>query len=177
MWHPPTQQRPEGRSTSIPLIIKCLTTDEKSQTFGFKASSIALWSGQQTVDHTQQFPKFCSTQRTSRLVVVVSTCQQNPFSTDGNTKFRWPSLAASSSSHGQSFFTHQQGQNGFSLATSHWVRAHLEETTKTQTQDQTPQCQMTTMTTSLPSPVNKPQPSSSQTCDRCSPALWGLLVL
>ena len=33
----------------------------------------------------------------------------------------------------------------------------MEATARTQTQDQTPQYQMTTMTTSLPSPVNKLQ--------------------
>ena len=44
----------------------------------------------------------------------------------------------------------------------------MEETTKTQTQEQTPQHQMTTMRTSHPSPVNKPQTSRPQTFDRCS---------
>ena len=52
-------------------------------------------------------------------------------------------------------------------------RLKEEMTVRTQTQNQTPQYQMPTITTSLPSPVNKPQPSRPQTCDRCSIALLG----
>ena len=52
-------------------------------------------------------------------------------------------------------------------------RLKEEMTARTQTQDQKPQYQMPTMTTSLLSPVNKPQPSRPQTCDRCSIAPLG----
>ena len=45
-----------------------------------------------------------------------------------------------------------------------------EETTMTQTQGQTPQYHMMTL---LPSPANRLQPSSSQTCDRCPRAPLG----
>ena len=57
----PTQQ-PEGTQDKQPLIVKGLTTDEKFETFQLKASSIALWSGQRTVDeHIASFARQQST--------------------------------------------------------------------------------------------------------------------
>ena len=49
----------------------------------------------------------------------------------------------------------------------------MKKRTMTQTQEQTPQYLLMTTRASLPSPANKLQPSSSQTCDRCSPAPLG----
>ena len=71
-------------------IVKSRITDEKSRTFGLKASYITPWSGQRTVDHTQQSPEPYNTQRTLQCAATVSESQLNPFSTDGSTKFKWP---------------------------------------------------------------------------------------
>ena len=49
----------------------------------------------------------------------------------------------------------------------------MEETTKTQTQGQTPQNQMMRKKRSLPSPANRLQSSSAQTFDRCARAPLG----
>ena len=90
MWHPPTQQRPERTQHKQPLTVKSHTTEEKFRTFGPKVSSIALWFGQQSVDHTQQLPEPYNTQQTLQRAATVRKSKPNPSSTDGRTKFNWP---------------------------------------------------------------------------------------
>ena len=67
-------------------IVKSCTTDKKYQTFWLRASSIALWFGQRTVDNTQQSPEPCNTQQTT--AATVSKGQPNASITDGSTKFK-----------------------------------------------------------------------------------------
>ena len=72
------QKQPQHRQ---PLIVKSHTTDEKFQTFEFKASSAAPWLGQQTVAHTHQSPEPYNVQQTlqrfTQRSANVSQCQQH----------------------------------------------------------------------------------------------------
>ena len=54
VWRPPMQQQPEVMQHRRFLIVKSHITDIKLQTFEFKASYVAPWFGQQTVDHTHK---------------------------------------------------------------------------------------------------------------------------
>ena len=85
------QQQPEETQRKLLLIAKPHTTEEKSQTYGLKASSIVPWFGQQMASHTQQSPAFDSTQQTSHRAATDSKCQQKPSRADGNTKSQLPS--------------------------------------------------------------------------------------
>ena len=60
----------------------------RGATFEFKASSIASWFGQQTVDNTHPNPTI---QQTLQHAATFSKCQPKPSGTDGNTKFKQPS--------------------------------------------------------------------------------------
>ena len=82
MWRPPMQQQqPEEMQHKQPLTVNFHITDQKFQIFGFKASSIVLWFGHQTVARTQQ-------SQTLKRAVMVNKCQQNHLSTDGSMKFK-----------------------------------------------------------------------------------------
>ena len=82
------QQQPEEMQHKQPLTVNSHTTDQKFQTFGFKASSIVLRFEQQTVARTQQSPEPYNMQQTLKRAVMVNTCQQNHLRTDGSMKFK-----------------------------------------------------------------------------------------
>ena len=88
VWRPPMQQQqPEEMQHKHPLTVNS-HTGQKFQTFGFKASSIVLWFGQQTVARTQQSPEPYKMQQTLKRAVMVNKCQQNHLVTDGSMKFK-----------------------------------------------------------------------------------------
>ena len=66
VWHPPMHEQPEEMRHKQPLIVKSQITDEKFQTFEFKASTFAPWCEQQTVAGTQQSPVPYNMQQTSQ---------------------------------------------------------------------------------------------------------------
>ena len=84
------QQRPEGTQHKQLAIVTSRTKDEKFQTFAPKASSIALWFGQWTVEHTQQSPEPYNMQQTLQRAATVSKRQPDPSSKDGSTMFKQP---------------------------------------------------------------------------------------
>ena len=158
------------RSTSSILIVKTHITDDKFQTFGLKASTIALWFGLQTADHTHsRYPNtaFCrrhwSVPQRSAKVSQIPPAQVE--ARNSNSLRRTAAMT-------RAVRPHSSAREGFSADswTELWVigfglrRLMGGTTTKTQTEEQTPQYQMTTARTFFPSPVHKPQPSRSQTC-------------
>ena len=123
-------------------------------------------SGQHTVDHTQQPPKFCSGHR----VLSAKSLQH-----------RWKhgiqvALLRRRAAITRAVLLHTSARAErlvaglIDRATSHQVREPPPDGDDEDADaGSDTQHQMTTMTTSHLSPVTKSQPSSSQTCDRCSP--------
>ena len=168
VWHSPTQQQPDGeRSTSSILIVKTHITDDKFQTFGLRQSPSGLDCRRPTIPSRYPNTAFCrrhwSVPQRSAKVSQIPPAQVE--ARNSNSLRRTAAMT-------RAVRPHSSAREGFSADswTELWVigfgllRLMGGTTTKTQTEEQTPQYQMTTARTFFPSPVHKPKPSRSQTC-------------